>query len=114
LGHKRGKNNGALFLFFLFFLSFGSLREVKMAVKCHVLLIASLLSLLLTSVIAHGDKKKGVTYDGRSLIINGKRELLFSGSIHYPRSTPEVRILFFATKLIRHLFLLFFSLQKET
>lgn len=35
-------------------------------------------------------KKKGVTYDGTSLIINGKRRLLFSGSIHYPRSTPEV------------------------
>lgn len=33
---------------------------------------------------------KTVTYDGRSLIINGKRELLFSGSIHYTRSTPEV------------------------
>lgn len=31
-----------------------------------------------------------VTYDGRSLIIDGKRKLLFSGSIHYPRSTPEV------------------------
>ncbi|KAJ6937152.1 hypothetical protein NC652_011729 [Populus alba x Populus x berolinensis] len=45
---------------------------------------------MLSSVIAHGDKKKGVTYDGRSLIINGKRELLFSGSIHYPRSTPEM------------------------
>jgi len=24
------------------------------------------------------------------LIINGKRELLFSGSVHYPRSTPHV------------------------
>ncbi|XP_019454229.1 PREDICTED: beta-galactosidase 13-like [Lupinus angustifolius] len=34
--------------------------------------------------------KKTVTYDGRSLIINGKRELLFSGSIHYTRSTPEM------------------------
>ncbi|KAJ3692808.1 hypothetical protein LUZ60_011903 [Juncus effusus] len=32
----------------------------------------------------------GVTYDGRSLIINGKRELIFSGSIHYPRSTPQM------------------------
>ncbi|KAJ3692809.1 hypothetical protein LUZ60_011904 [Juncus effusus] len=32
----------------------------------------------------------GVTYDGRSLIIDGRRELLFSGSIHYPRSTPEM------------------------
>ncbi|TKY67659.1 Beta-galactosidase 14 [Spatholobus suberectus] len=36
------------------------------------------------------DQKKTVTYDGRSLIIGGKRELLFSGSIHYPRSTPEM------------------------
>ncbi|KAF9684487.1 hypothetical protein SADUNF_Sadunf04G0123300 [Salix dunnii] len=59
-------------------------------VKCHVVLTATLVSLLLSSVIAHGDKKEGVTYDGRSLIINGKRELLFSGSIHYPRSTPEM------------------------
>ncbi|KAF2297306.1 hypothetical protein GH714_021017 [Hevea brasiliensis] len=31
-----------------------------------------------------------VTYDGRSLIIDGQRKLLFSGSIHYPRSTPEM------------------------
>jgi hypothetical protein len=75
-----------------------------MAVKCHVLLIASLFSLLLTSVIAHGDKKKGVTYDGRSLIINGKRELLFSGSIHYPRSTPDVIIMFFTIEIIIQFF----------
>ncbi|CAN1192507.1 Beta-galactosidase 13 [Linum perenne] len=32
----------------------------------------------------------GVTYDARSLIIHGKRELLYSASIHYPRSTPEM------------------------
>ena len=31
-----------------------------------------------------------VTYDGRSLIIGGQRKILFSGSIHYPRSTPQV------------------------
>ncbi|KAK8672803.1 hypothetical protein V6N13_111164 [Hibiscus sabdariffa] len=31
-----------------------------------------------------------VSYDGRSLIINGQRKLLFSGSIHYPRSTPQM------------------------
>ncbi|CAL5204392.1 unnamed protein product [Lathyrus oleraceus] len=31
-----------------------------------------------------------VTYDGRSLIINGHRNILFSGSIHYPRSTPQM------------------------
>ncbi|CAI9115401.1 OLC1v1016300C1 [Oldenlandia corymbosa var. corymbosa] len=31
-----------------------------------------------------------VSYDGRSLIIDGERKLLFSGSIHYPRSTPDM------------------------
>ncbi|KNA18058.1 hypothetical protein SOVF_073980 [Spinacia oleracea] len=31
-----------------------------------------------------------VTYDGRSLIVGGQRKILFSGSIHYPRSTPEM------------------------
>lgn len=46
-----------------------------------------LLTLLLAST-AHGDQE--VTYDGRSLFINGKRDIFFSGSIHYPRSTPEM------------------------
>lgn len=31
-----------------------------------------------------------VTYDHRALVINGKRRVLVSGSIHYPRSTPDV------------------------
>lgn len=31
-----------------------------------------------------------VTYDRRSLIINGKRKLLISASIHYPRSVPAM------------------------
>ncbi|KAL0326147.1 UNVERIFIED_CONTAM: Beta-galactosidase 16 [Sesamum radiatum] len=31
-----------------------------------------------------------VTYDGRSVIVDGQRKLLFSGSIHYPRSTPQM------------------------
>ncbi|KAG8368086.1 hypothetical protein BUALT_Bualt15G0008700 [Buddleja alternifolia] len=43
---------------------------------------------------AYGKKKDKdqpvVTYDARSLIINGSRELLFSGSIHYPRSPPAM------------------------
>ncbi|XP_030936433.1 beta-galactosidase 16-like [Quercus lobata] len=36
--------------------------------------------------MAHGGN---VTYDGRSLIINGEHKILFSGEIHYPRSTPQ-------------------------
>ncbi|KAG2400902.1 Beta-galactosidase 13 [Vigna angularis] len=39
------------------------------------------------NMIAHN-----VTYDGKSLFINGRRELLISGSIHYPRSMPDVRL----------------------
>nr|GMC96949.1 beta-galactosidase 3 [Ipomoea batatas] len=31
-----------------------------------------------------------VTYDRKAIVINGQRRLLFSGSIHYPRSTPEM------------------------
>ena len=40
-----------------------------------------------------------VSHDGRALIIDGKRRVLQSGSIHYPRSTPEVFFLYlFLTK----------------
>ncbi|KAG9442709.1 hypothetical protein H6P81_018563 [Aristolochia fimbriata] len=53
---------------------------------CDLLFKLLCLFLLVESaVLVHA----GVTYDGRSLIINGKRELIFSGSIHYPRSTPQ-------------------------
>jgi hypothetical protein len=36
--------------------------------------------------------KKGsvVSYDERSLLIDGRRDLFFSGAIHYPRSPPEM------------------------
>ncbi|KAL8523216.1 hypothetical protein ACS0TY_013256 [Phlomoides rotata] len=34
--------------------------------------------------------KSSVTYDRKALIINGERRILISGSIHYPRSTPEM------------------------
>jgi len=61
-----------------------------MVVPSRVLMLA-ILSLLVSVAVGDGrDKLQNVTYDGRSLIINGKRELLFSGSIHYTRSTPEM------------------------
>lgn len=34
-----------------------------------------------------------VSHDGRAITIDGKRRLLLSGSIHYPRSTPGVNFL---------------------
>lgn len=34
-----------------------------------------------------------VEYDPKALIIDGQRKLIFSGAIHYPRSTPVVYLL---------------------
>ncbi|CAK7344773.1 unnamed protein product [Dovyalis caffra] len=50
-------------------------------------IVAAVLAVISSSSIVHG---RDVTYDGRSLIIDGQRKILFSGSIHYPRSTPEM------------------------
>ncbi|KAF7810784.1 beta-galactosidase 13-like [Senna tora] len=48
-----------------------------------------LVALLSIAVVAHA-LNDTVTYDGRSLLINGRRDLFLSGSIHYTRSTPEM------------------------
>jgi hypothetical protein len=48
---------------------------------------------LLLLCLAGGARATNVTYDHRALVIDGVRRVLVSGSIHYPRSTPDVRIL---------------------
>ncbi|VAH82447.1 unnamed protein product [Triticum turgidum subsp. durum] len=66
-------------------------------------LVAALMARALSAASAAGrvwvDEEKGahngtarrqVTYDGRSLMLDGARRMLFSGDIHYPRSTPEM------------------------
>lgn len=65
------------------------MQEQKMWKLGRAFLVAFLASVSALPAVA--SEAQGVTYDGRSLIINGSRELLFSGSIHYPRSTPEVK-----------------------
>ncbi|KAJ7944137.1 Beta-galactosidase [Quillaja saponaria] len=60
-----------------------------LALSKELILLIALVSCSVLSVFAHGNNGS-VTYDGRSLIINGKRLLLFSGSIHYPRMPPEM------------------------
>ncbi|CAN4107357.1 unnamed protein product [Withania somnifera] len=54
-----------------------------------ILTLALLISYCFFSSAIGAEKPRGVSYDGRSLIVNGKRELFFSGSIHYPRCPPE-------------------------
>lgn len=74
----------------------GSMEEASVATGCYgkarrrlpamavALLVASLVASQLVAVAAN------VTYDHRAIVINGQRRILISGSIHYPRSTPEV------------------------
>ncbi|KAM0862872.1 hypothetical protein ACQ4PT_044966 [Festuca glaucescens] len=52
-----------------------------------LLLLLFLLALLLVDGAAAASS---VTYDNRSLIIDGRRRLLISTSIHYPRSVPAM------------------------
>ncbi|KAL5780565.1 hypothetical protein ACOSQ2_011302 [Xanthoceras sorbifolium] len=55
----------------------------KLPVTWLLLLIAMLL--VGTEVI-----QCTVTYDNKAILINGQRRILISGSIHYPRSTPDM------------------------
>lgn len=57
----------------------------KMGMPFTPLLLFSLLCLWVGS-----SGGANVTYDHRSLIIDGQRKLLISASIHYPRSVPGV------------------------
>jgi hypothetical protein len=50
------------------------------------------LSLLLTILLPASRvaaEEPIVSYDGRAITVDGKRQLLLAGSIHYPRSVPE-------------------------
>lgn len=53
------------------------------------ILVGNMLMLLLVfSLVCSA--AASVTYDHKAIMINGQRRILISGSIHYPRSTPEV------------------------
>ncbi|XP_059647641.1 beta-galactosidase 3-like [Cornus florida] len=56
--------------------------EANLGSKWFLLLVVLILCVELTQC--------SVTYDRKALIINGQRRILFSGSIHYPRSTPQM------------------------
>uniref|UniRef100_A0A2P2M5S2 beta-galactosidase n=1 Tax=Rhizophora mucronata TaxID=61149 RepID=A0A2P2M5S2_RHIMU len=58
-------------------------KKMKMN-KLEIILLFFVVLFTATSNGAH------VSYDHRALVIDGKRRVLISGSIHYPRSTPEM------------------------
>ncbi|KAI7730687.1 hypothetical protein M8C21_023051 [Ambrosia artemisiifolia] len=51
----------------------------------RLLIVWLMMMMVVVSVMA-----VNVTYDHRALVIDGKRRVLVSGSIHYPRSTPDM------------------------
>uniref|UniRef100_A0A5B7A4Z4 Beta-galactosidase n=1 Tax=Davidia involucrata TaxID=16924 RepID=A0A5B7A4Z4_DAVIN len=57
---------------------------LKLVMRNMFLVVA----VLLCSWISCGTAS--VSYDSRAIIVNGHRRILISGSIHYPRSTPEM------------------------
>jgi hypothetical protein len=60
---------------------------------------ALLSAVVLLLCLAESSSATNVTYDHRALVIDGVRRVLVSGSIHYPRSTPDVRALFLCSLL---------------
>ncbi|GAV86699.1 Glyco_hydro_35 domain-containing protein [Cephalotus follicularis] len=53
--------------------------------------VSKLLSLwLMASFMGSTLIQGSVTYDRKSIVVNGQRKILISGSIHYPRSTPDM------------------------
>ncbi|KAK1373471.1 Beta-galactosidase [Heracleum sosnowskyi] len=55
---------------------------------CKLLFLFSWVLLLISSVSELAECS--VTFDRKAIVINGQRRILISGSIHYPRSTPEM------------------------
>lgn len=62
---------------------------IKNFIACVLLVV-----LFLQNSCFEAGLSANVTYDHRALVIDGKRRALQSGSIHYPRSTPEVGLIF--------------------
>ena len=56
-----------------------------------ILVLSNIVTFFLTAMlIGSSIIQCSVTYDKKAIVVNGHRRILLSGSIHYPRSTPEV------------------------
>ncbi|RRT73132.1 hypothetical protein GW17_00046169 [Ensete ventricosum] len=54
------------------------------------ILPALLILAVATAVVMPPLASASVSYDHKAIVIEGRRRILISGSIHYPRSVPEV------------------------
>lgn len=63
------------------------------------MMITAAFALQLSIVAGEYFKPFNVSYDHRALILDGKRRILISAGIHYPRATPEVLFFFDSSAL---------------
>jgi hypothetical protein len=64
---------------------------MKMKMKMVLLIVMIEVAVAVSSTgTANFFKPFNVSYDHRAVIIDGKRRMLISAGIHYPRATPEV------------------------
>uniref|UniRef100_A0A7N0TW98 Beta-galactosidase n=1 Tax=Kalanchoe fedtschenkoi TaxID=63787 RepID=A0A7N0TW98_KALFE len=64
--------------------------NAKFLVSNKPMAATKLFVLFLLLIISVSTALATVSYDHQAIIINGRRRILISGSIHYPRSTPEM------------------------
>ncbi|KAL8210305.1 hypothetical protein R6Q57_007037 [Mikania cordata] len=57
---------------------------------CTLLLLLFFCCFVCLYILPSADAANNLTYDSRSLIIDGQRKLLISAAIHYPRSVPAM------------------------
>lgn len=62
--------------------------------KGAAFMLPALLLAAAAAVLLSPAADASVSYDHKALVIEGRRRILISGSIHYPRSTPEVSLLY--------------------
>ncbi|CAN1785826.1 Beta-galactosidase 1 [Linum perenne] len=67
-------------------------KLTTMSIRSNNVLLVSffLLGLWISSSSSPSTVSASVSYDSKAVVINGQRRILISGSIHYPRSTPEM------------------------
>ncbi|GMP62898.1 hypothetical protein CsSME_00024819 [Camellia sinensis var. sinensis] len=65
-------------------------NNMMMRININMSVLVSMGWLLLFLWVCSSSVTASVSYDDKAFIINGKRRILISGSIHYPRSTPEM------------------------
>eukprot|EP01018_Ginkgo_biloba_P003413 Gb_01789 [translate_table: standard] len=74
----------------------GTRRRFEMGDIWRWMVEALCILLLLNGSIVECFKPFNVSYDHRAIIIDGRRRMLISAGIHYPRATPEVSLLSFS------------------